>query len=222
MSDYSKYGDAAVKSAENYANKVLIEINKNVTDSGLRLLHLIEIIPNWETYLTPKQLEATKKYVKCLNSSEVDYELNLSTGVAYNRLFGNSKNKGALGKLEDVYKILDNQGYFERIKINSKKEEKRKNTIKKSVITDKTKEQLKELFTIISELNGYDQYLTNSQSEKLQKFLELKSIKRCAEYYGITEITFKQTLFGRSNSTGILGKLRNAYRETTVLKWEEI
>ncbi len=222
MSDYSKYGDAAVKSAENYTNKILMQINKNITDSGLRLLHLVEVIPNWETYLTPKQLEATKKYIKCLNSSEVDYELNLSTGVAYNRLFGNKKNKGALGKLEEVYKILDNQGYFERVKLNLKKEEKRKNTIKKNIITDKTKEQLKELFTIMSELNEYDQYLTSSQTEKLQKFLELKSIKTCAEYYGITETTFRQTLFGKNNSNGILGKLRNAYSKTTVNNWEEI
>ena len=222
MSDYTKYGDAAIKSAESYAKKVLIEVNKNVSDSGLRLLHLIEIIPNWETYLTIKQLEATKKYIKCLSSSQVDYELNLTTGVAHHRLFGNSKSKGALGKLEDVYKILDAQGYFERIQTITKKEEKKRNVIKKNVITDKTKNQLKELFTIISELDNYDQYLTNSQSEKLQKFLELKSIKSCSEYYGITETTFRQTLFGRGANTGILGKLKTAYENITVNKWEEI
>lgn len=213
-----------LKSAENYARKVLAEVNKNITDSGLRLLYLIEVIPNWETYLTSKQLEATKSYIKCNISSEVDYELKLTTGVAHNRLFGNSKSKGALGKLEEVYKMLSDQGYFERIKNNSIKEEKRKNTIRKNVITDKTKNQLKELFTIISELEDYSSYLTVSQSEKLQKFLELKSIKKCAEYYGVTENTFRQTLLGRSNNTtsGILGKLRDAYNSNTLNNWAEL
>ena len=213
-----------LRSTEHYTRKVLAEVNRNITDSGLRLLYLIEVIPNWETYLTSKQLEATKSYIHCNVSSEVDYELKLSTGVAHNRLFGNSKSKGALGKLEEVYKILSNQGYFERVKNNNKKEEKRKNSIKKSVISDKTKNQLKELFTIISELENYSKYLTTSQAEKLQKFLELKSIKKCAEYYGVTEITFKQTLLGRSNNTssGILGKLKYAYENNTVNKWEEI
>ena len=222
MSDYSKYGDAAIKSAENYTRKILIELNKNITDSGLRLLHLVEIIPNWETYLTPKQLDATKKYIKCLNSSEVDYELGLSSGVAYNRLFGNSKSKGALGKLEEIYNLLSSQGYFNRIKTINNKEENKNKIIKKNVITDKTKNQLKELYTIISELNDYDQYLTPSQSEKLQKFLELKSIKTCAQYYGITDTAFRQTLFGKNSNSGILGRLKAAYNNTTVNDWKDI
>ena len=77
MNDHLRYGDAEAKSAEQYASRVLGEINKGVSDSGLRLLRLIEIIPNWETYLTAKQLEAAEQYIKCMNACEVDYKLNV-------------------------------------------------------------------------------------------------------------------------------------------------
>ena len=49
--------------------------------------------------------------------------------------------------------MLSSQGYFDRMKIINEKEENKKSAIKKTVITNKTKSQLKELFTIISELD---------------------------------------------------------------------
>lgn len=222
MSDYNKYGNAAIKSMERFSNKVLLEINKSLPDSGLKLLNLIEVIPNWETYLTDKQLESTKEYIKQLSASEVDYKLGLRTGTTQQRLFGTITSKGALGRLEEIKDRLDKQGYFDHKKNVAYKTEKRLNTIKASKISDKTKEQIKELFFIISQVPNYKDYLFPSQVERLEKFLELKSVKSCSKYFGVTEITFKQSLFGRNYDSGILGKLRKVYESNTVSKWSDI
>lgn len=222
MSDYNKYGSAAIKSMENFSNKVLLEINKSLPDSGLKLLNLVEIIPNWETYLTDKQLESTKEYIKHLSASEVDYRLGLRIGTTQQRLFGTISSKGALGRLEEIKDRLDKQGYFEHKKTATQKAQKRAKNAKPTKISDKTKEQIKELFFIISQVPNYKEYLMPSQIERLEKFLELKSVKSCAKYFGITEVTFKQSLFGRSYDSGILGKLRKVYESTTVNKWSDL
>ena len=222
MSDYNKYGNAAIKSMEKFSNKVLLEINKSLPDSGLKLLNLVEIIPNWETYLTDKQLESTKEYIKHLSASEVDYRLGLRIGTTQQRLFGTISSKGALGRLEEIKDRLDKQGYFEHKKTATQKAQKRAKNAKPTKISDKTKEQIKELFFIISQVPNYKEYLMPSQIERLEKFLELKSVKSCAKYFGITEVTFKQSLFGRSYDSGILGKLRKVYESTTVNKWSDL
>lgn len=222
MSDYNKYGSAAIKSMEKFSNKVLLEINKSLPDSGLKLLNLIEIIPNWETYLTDKQLESTKEYIKHLSASEVDYRLGLRIGTTQQRLFGTISSKGALGRLEEIKDRLDKQGYFEHKKTAIQKDQKRAKNAKPTKISDKTKEQIKELFFIISQVPNYKEYLMPSQIERLEKFLELKSVKSCAKYFGITEVTFKQSLFGRSYDSGILGKLRKVYESTTINKWSDL
>jgi hypothetical protein len=214
------YDEMMQKSIDYYNSKVLNEINKGLTDSGLRLLKLIEIIPNWETYLTPKQLEATECYIKCLNASEVDYRLNFSSGTAQQRLFGSSTSKGALGKLEEIVKRLEQQGYFERQSIRNQKPNVK--PIKKSVLSDKTKLKIKELIKIIAEMPDYENYLTDSQKERIYQFLRLRSIKACAKYFNVTEITFKQSLLGKDDKSGILGRLKTAYDNKTVNSWEEL
>jgi len=223
MNDHLRYGDAAAKSAEQYTSKVLNEIHKGVSDSGLQLLRLIEIIPNWETYLTAKQLEAAEEYIKCLNCCEVDYKLNLNTGIAQQRLFGNSTSKGALGRLEEIVKRLEKQGYFEKQKAIQEKATSNANKVKKpSVISDKTKEEIRELLKLIVEMPDYEQHLTDSQKERVFQFLRLKSIKQCAKYFDVTETTFKQSLLGKGGQGGVLGKLKAVSNSNTVDNWDDI
>lgn len=212
-----KYEDIPHQSVEKYTTKVLQEIHKGVSDSGLKLLQLIQMIPNWETYLTSKQLEVMKCYIKCLNASEVDYQLKLNSGTTQQRLFGSSTSKGALGRLEEIVKIFENQGYFEKQKKVAKNQPQRK-----QIISDKTKEGIKELLKIINDMPEYEQYLTENQKIKLFEFLRLKSIKGCARHFDVEETTFRQSLLGRNKNDGILGKLRKIYYEKTINNWEEI
>ena len=180
-----------------------------------RLLFLINKIPNWETYLTDKQLEATKLYLSTFNATLVDIKLNLSTSTAYARIFGGSNSKGALGKLEEAYSKLDKLGYFN--KQNVKKKESTK-----PIISNKTLEKTKELFDIINKMEDYKIYLTQSQNEKLDKFLSTRSYKECAKYFNINESSFKQSILGRDDSSGILGKLRKEYNKKYVNDWDKI
>jgi hypothetical protein len=211
------YEDMTHQTIERYTSKVLQEIHKGISDSGLKLLQLTQMIPNWETYLTPKQLEVIQCYIKCLNASEVDYQLKLNSGTTQQRLFGSSTSKGALGRLEEIVKIFEKQGYFEKQKKVIKNQSQRK-----QIISDKTKEGIRELLKIINDMPEYEQYLTESQKTKLFEFLRLKSIKVCAKHFGIEETTFRQSLLGRNKNDGILGKLRKAYYDKTVNNWDEI
>ena len=221
MSEFN-YEDATLRSIEKNNSRVLKEIYSNVPDSGLRLLHLIEKIPNWETYLTDKQLEAAERYIKCLNACEVDYQLNLNTGTAQQRLFGSSTSKGALGKLEEVIKRLEKQGFFEKQQKIIKKQKENQKPTRQPVLSEKLKEGVKELFKLVIENPDYEKYLTDSQKERMYQFLRLKSIKSCAKYFNVTETTFKQSLLGRSGSGGILGRLKNAVSKETVDSWDDI
>ena len=223
MDDFLKYGDAANKSVEQYTSKVLNDIHKGISDSGIRLLRLIEIIPNWETYLTSKQLEAAEQYIKCVNCCEVDYKLNLNVGTAQQRLFGNSTSKGALGKLEEIVQRLEKQGYFDKQKALQEKAQAATNKPTKiSTITDKTKDEIRELLKLIVEMSDYEQYLTPAQQDKVFQFMRLKSIKQCAKYFDIEENSFKQSLLGKSGQDGILGKLKAASQSQTIDNWDDI
>jgi len=223
MDDKLRYRDIEAKSAEVYTSKVLREINKGVSDSGLRLLRLIEIIPNWETYLTAKQLEAAEEYIKCMNACEVDYKLNLNMGTTQQRLFGNSTSKGALGRLEEIVKRLEKQGYFEKQKALQEKAKANTNKVKKpAVISDKTKDEIRELLRLVVEMPDYEQHLTDSQKDRMFQFLRLKSIKQCAKYFDVAETTFKQSLLGKSGQGGILGKLKSVSQSQTIDNWDDI
>lgn len=223
MNDHLKYGDLASRSIEQYTSKVLNEIHKGVSDSGLKLLRLIEIIPNWETYLTSKQLEAAEEYVKCMNCCEVDYKLNLNIGTAQQRLFGNSTSKGALGRLEEVVRRLEKQGYFEKQKAAQEKILAEANKPKKiTSMSDKTKEEIRELLKLIVEMPDWETFLNDNQRERAFKFLQLKSIKQCAKYFNITEISFKQSLLGKGGQGGVLNRLREVSKSQTIDNWDDI
>jgi hypothetical protein len=202
-----------------YNNKVLNDIYKDLPDNGLRLMKLIELIPNWETYLTDKQLEVANQYIKCLNASEVDFALNLNIGTTQQRLFGGSKSQGALGRLEMVVDKLQKQGYFD--KLASKKEEQNKK-VKVSKLSQDTKDKVRELLRLIADMPDYENYLTESQKVRVYQFFRLRSFTACAKYFNITEVTLKQSLLGRNNSSGVLGRLREAYDKKTVNSWDEI
>lgn len=209
------------KSINSSNSKTMKEIYKGLPDTGLRLIYLIEIIPNWETYLTVKQLEVTECYIKCLSAYEVDHQLKLNFGIAQQRLFGSSTSKGAIGRLEDVLKRLKEQGFYEKIKKNNINKETKKPS-KPSRLTEETKSRVKQLLRLIAEMPMYEIHLTASQKERVFQFLRLRSIKSCAGYFKITETTFKQSLFGRDGTGGILGKLDDAYKKQTVNNWEDV
>lgn len=202
-------------SFDKYTSKVIQEIHKGVSDSGLKLLQLVEQIPNWESYLTPKQREVAEKYIKCLNACEVDYQLNLNMGTTQQRLFGSSTSKGALGRLEEIGKHFEQTGYFDKKEVQVKPQ-------KTKSISDKTKEEITELIRLIVEIPDYENYLTTSQKDKLYQFLRLRSLSACAKYFNITENAFQQTLLGRNGKGGILGKLKQYSNKNTVNSWEEL
>lgn len=203
-----------------YNKKVLDEIYSGMSDNGLRLIKLIELIPNWETYLTDKQLEVANQYIKCLNATEVDFALNLTIGTTQQRLFGSSKSQGALGKLETVIDKLQKQGYFDKIK--EKKQSDKNKKLKTTKLSQDTKDKVRELLSLIAEMPDYENYLTESQKIKVHQFLRLRSFTACAKYFNITESSFKQSLLGRNSSAGVLGRLREAYNSKTVNKWDDI
>lgn len=184
-----------------------------------RFIFLIGQIPNWEVYLTDKQLECAKLYISNLDNCMVDDKLNLRQGTSYNRLFGSGKSKGAIGKLDEVYTKLEKLGYF-------KKKEQPNNTKKKNsnkaILSDKTLEKVRDLFKMVTEIEDYGQYLTDSQNEKLYRFLQLRSFKECAKYFDIAETTFKQSILGKDDESGIFGRLKKIYEENHISNWDDI
>lgn len=217
-----KYGDASLRVRENMVAKIKGQLNTSVTDSGLRFLKLIEIIPNWETYLTIKQLEVAKRYVTCMSAYEVDHQLKLNYGTTQQRLFGNNKSsKGAIGRLEEVIKRLENNGYFERQKKLHERVKSQSNT-KKSKVSPETLAKTKELIKLIVAMPDYDKYLTKIQSERIYHFIRLRNYKATALHLGITETALKSCLLGKKDGEGALGKLKKAIEENTISSWEDI
>ena len=187
----------------------------DVSYNRTRLLYLIKKVPNWETYLTDKQLEATKLYLSTLDVSMVAIKLDLTNSTIQSRLFGKNDSKGALGKLEEVYNKFVEFGYF------NKEKPKVTNNVK-PILSDKTLEKTKELFDIINKLEDYQSYLTQSQNEKLDKFLSTRSFKQCAKHFGINESSFKQSILGRDETSGILGRLKKEYNKKYINDWDKI
>lgn len=223
MDNDIKYGEASLRARERFSSQIKAQLNKNATDSGLRLLKLIEIIPNWETYLTDKQYEVAKRYIKCMSAYEVDHQLKLSYGTTQQRLFGNNKtSKGALGRLEEIAKKLENSGYFERLEKRKELVKKNQPTKKPSKISEDVLNKTRELIRLAVELPDYEKYLTKSQAEKLYQFLRLRNFKSTANFFGITEPTLRQSLLGRTEADGALGRLRKAQQKLTVNSWDDI
>jgi hypothetical protein len=107
-------------------------------------MFLVEHIPNWELYLTDKQLECAKLFVGGMNVIMIEDKLNLGRTTANSRLFGNSdktgiKSKGALGKLEEIYKKLDDRGFFKEKEVKDKQKYNNK-----PILSDKTYKQDKQ------------------------------------------------------------------------------
>lgn len=222
MERESRYKDASLRAQESISNKIKTQLNKSATDSGLRLLKLISVIPNWETYLTAKQLEVARKYVKCMSAYEVDHQLKLSYGTTQQRLFGNNKtSKGALGRLEEVAKLLEETGYFEKLR-KRQEQLKQQQKQKVSTVSDEVLAKTRELIKLAVEMPDYEKHLTKSQAEKLFQFLRLRSFKAVANHFDITESTLRQSLLGRTGQDGALGKLKKAYEQRTVNSWDEI
>jgi DNA-binding phage protein len=211
-----KYGEAALKAREHFASKVTKQLNKNVTDYGLRFIKLIGLIPNWETYLTPKQREAAQRYIKCMNAYDVDYHLKLSSGTTHQRLFGSKTSKGALGRLEEVYRMLENNGYYEEQK---KKQEVQTQTKKKRKMSKKSLMAYKELIKLIVEMPDYEKFLTKIQAERVFHFLRLRNVSGVARECKVTRETIQKSLIGEG---GALEKLKEASKSRTVDTWEEI
>lgn len=182
-----------------------------------RFMFLVGKIPNWEIHLTDKQLECCKSYICNLDTCMVDDKLDLKRGTCFRRIFGNGKNKGALGRLEEAYTKLDKIGYFKEKEIKKKS-----NTNNKALLSNRTLEKVKELFKMITEIQDYDKYLTESQNEKIYYFLKTRSFKECAKYFNVNESTFKQSILGRDDNSGIYGKLKKIHNEMYINDWDSI
>lgn len=212
---YSRYGEASLRSREYLSSKVTKQLNKNITDYALRFVKLTTLIPNWQTYLTPKQLESAERYLKCYNATDVDHQLKLTYGTTHQRLFGGSSSKGALGRLEDIYKTLERQGFFHEKEKKAEQIEKEKTP----KLTPQTILKIKELLKIVVETNNYEQYLTSAQADKVKEFLVRRSLPKAAAALNITTLSYQQALIG---SGGILDILKKAIEKKSVNSWEDI
>lgn len=215
MSDI-RYGEASLRAKEYSSNKVKSELNKNVTDQGLRFVKLTSMIPNWETYLTPKQRESAKRYLSTMNANEVDWQLNLSFGTTYQRIFGSAKSKGAIGRLEEIYKMLENSGFFAVKQKEAEQKTEHKAPVK---MTSKTLDKVRELFSLISNTPNWKNYLTEPQIEKVTALLETRSFKKGAAACDVSMQAYQTSLIG---DKGVLDRLRRAKEMMTVNTWEEI
>lgn len=189
---------------------------KNKND---RFLELAEIIPNWETHLTEKQLEVAKEFIICLNVSEVDHQLNLKVGTARNRIFGNSStSKGAIGTLENVFLKLTDSGYFE--KLQKRKFIQTVKPVKSIEITNDMLNKTKELFRLVVEIPNYKKYLNKTQNKFILEFMRLRSYATTAKHFGIKESILINHLL--DEHTGVLAKLREVANTTMVNTWDEV
>lgn len=218
--DDIRFGEASLKAQESFTSQVKSTLNKNLPDNGLRFLKYTEAIPNWETYLTSKQLESAKKYIALLNTHEVDYQLHLNPGSTQQRLFGSNSSKGAIGRLEEVYKALEDKGYYEKIKKKQEAAQKAQTTKKPKVkLHSKTMLAVKELISLVVDNPDYEKLLTQSETEKIYHFLRLRNFQSTARFCGITQEALKRSLIGKD---GVLDKLRKEASKKTVSSWDEI
>lgn len=211
-----KYGEASLNAREHFSNKVKTQLNKGATDYGMRFVKLTSVIPNWETYLTAKQKEAAIKYLKTMNAYEVDHQLRLSNGTTHQRLFGSKTARGAIGRLQDVYKLLEENGHFT---IKQKRQEAVEVEKKKHRLTEKTLNQMKELFKLIHSVPNYETHITKSQQQKVDELIKTRSLLRGAQACGVTVETFEQSLLGKN---GVLGKLKDVNQLRMVNSWDEV
>lgn len=102
------YEQASISVRDKHARKVKVQaLDEKVSEKGLVLIKLINIIPLWETYLSEKQLEAVREYKHSMSITEVGHRLKIDPSSADCRLFGDpGKSKGALGRLMEVYVTL--------------------------------------------------------------------------------------------------------------------
>lgn len=167
-----------------------------------KFIFLLGKIPNWEIYLTDKQLECAKIFITTLNVAKTDDILKLTPGSSYKRLFGCKTSKGAIGSLQNVYTKLETSGYY-------------KSTI--STINDDLLSDIKLLFKIITELDDYTVYLSDSENELVYNFLKFRSLKECAKIYNTSIFEIKKKL-----SDNILNKLKTNYESNHVSNWDDI
>ena len=110
MKDIQKRRSVYKKVLDNSYERDLLKFRAKTGDYFCKneqdLLNLINTIPNWETYLTDKQLKVTQLYIGCRNATSVDIQVGLTTGVSYHTLFGCTKDGvhvgGVLKKLKFV------------------------------------------------------------------------------------------------------------------------
>lgn len=112
MDRRSRYAAASIDVRDKSANSVRKDAGPQQARTVLRLFNLVQIVPNWETYLTEKQLEAVVLYKGNRDLNKCDEILELSKGGTYTRIFGDKYNQhhGAVGRLEAAYKKLFEAG----------------------------------------------------------------------------------------------------------------
>lgn len=215
MSDM-RYGEASLNAREYFSNKVKNQLNKNATDYGLKFIKFTTAIPNWETYLTPKQREAAVIYLKTMNAYEVDHRLKLNNGTTHQRLFGSKSSKGAIGRLKEVYDMLDKSGYFTD-------QEKQKEAVqlenKKFKLTEDTLSKVHELFELIQSFPKYESYLSKKQYAAVTEFVRTRSFNVGAATVKVSVDAFQKILIGKK---GALETLKAAKEANTINSWDEV
>ena len=105
------YQKAIISTNQRDLSKFRVEINDSYCKYEDELIKLFETIPNWQTYLTDKQLQISQLYINYKNTCAIDTHLKLANGVSYHTLFGSMKNEkqvgGVLKKLRNVVKVLE-------------------------------------------------------------------------------------------------------------------
>lgn len=110
----SVYRNFAIDNRERNATSVRKNNPKSSQPTTKKLLMLVQLVPNWETYLTEKQHEAVKLYMGFRDFAQCDEKLGLSKGGTYSRIFGDKYQsaRGGVGRLEAAYTKLKDSGHF--------------------------------------------------------------------------------------------------------------
>lgn len=214
-----QYGDSSLRAREVMIDKYKVDMNRNATDNGLRFLDLIHKVPNWETYLTPKQLEVARKYINCMNANEVDHQLRLNSGTTQQRLFGSGKtSKGAIGRLSDVRKKLEASGFYER---QEKKNEAKAVQTQRTPVSEEIMVKVKELISLIISMPDFEKHLEKDEAAKITQFMAFRNFAAAGRQFGMNEAKFANTLLDETPG-GILDKMRRLAQSSMVSTWDDI
>lgn len=187
-------------------------MSKNIICNYLEeIIFLTNNIPNWDIYLNEKQVKILKLFITYKNISDTAILMNLPYGTIYSALFGSSikDEQGIYGKLKKIYSVINENN--KNVNSLGKVIIEHNETIKKN--RNNNIDHKEQLYKFVDAIPNWKDYLTNSQIEVLELYIEHKSCSKVDEILGKNSTW--SILYGKTklNPKGIYGKLEKIYRE---------